>query len=184
MADNRTYKAATMPSLAWIYVWTSRSPVVSSRISSTPEAKGSSMPKRLQCQISHQSSTRHEATAMTWQETYLSAILRAILYADDPSYALQGFRKLDPITSSEAELKFLQTSEALFFKGTSRHTKVTVSYRDLLVHCRMAGWVRSGDSGCQRHVESFINGHFEVLCGRFPVRPGGQSIRKALCQRA
>lgn len=29
---------------------------------------------------------RHEATPAIWQETYLSAILRAILYADDPNY--------------------------------------------------------------------------------------------------
>jgi hypothetical protein len=29
---------------------------------------------------------RHEATAAIWQEVYLSAILRSILYADDPDY--------------------------------------------------------------------------------------------------
>jgi Chs5-Arf1p-binding protein BUD7/BCH1 len=47
----------------------------------------------------------------------LSALLRAILYADDPNYSLQGFRKLDPITSPEGELRFLQAAEALFHKG-------------------------------------------------------------------
>lgn len=61
---------------------------------------------------------RHEATPALWQETYLSAILRAIRYADDASYRLAGYRKLDPITSVEGELKFLEAAEALFFKGT------------------------------------------------------------------
>ncbi|KAJ9107215.1 hypothetical protein QFC20_003750 [Naganishia adeliensis] len=60
---------------------------------------------------------RHEATPALWQETYLSAILRAIRYADDASYRLAGYRKLDPITSVEGELKFLEAAEALFFKG-------------------------------------------------------------------
>lgn len=60
---------------------------------------------------------RHEATPELWQETYLSALLRAICYADDASYRLAGFRKLDPITSPEAEQRFLEAAEALFFKG-------------------------------------------------------------------
>lgn len=60
---------------------------------------------------------RHEASAELWQETYLSAILRAILYADDTNYRLIGYRKLDPITSRESEIRFLQAAEALFTKG-------------------------------------------------------------------
>jgi Chs5-Arf1p-binding protein BUD7/BCH1 len=60
---------------------------------------------------------RHDATPELWQETCLSALLRAILYTDDPSYKLIGYRKLDPITSPEGELRFLQAAEALFMKG-------------------------------------------------------------------
>ncbi|GAA5876079.1 hypothetical protein JCM3774_004498 [Rhodotorula dairenensis] len=60
---------------------------------------------------------RHEATSQMWQEVYLSAILRAILYADDPSYRLAGFRKLDPISSVDAELRFVAAAETAFFKG-------------------------------------------------------------------
>ena len=60
---------------------------------------------------------RHEASAELWQETYLSAILRAVLYADDTNYRLIGYRKLDPITSRESEIRFLQAAEALFTKG-------------------------------------------------------------------
>jgi hypothetical protein len=47
----------------------------------------------------------------------MSALLRAIRYADDASYRLAGYRKLDPITTVEAELRFLQAAEALFFQG-------------------------------------------------------------------
>ena len=60
---------------------------------------------------------RHDATPDLWQETYLSAILRAILYADDPNYRLIGYRKLDPITTRESEVHFLQAAEALFPSG-------------------------------------------------------------------
>ena len=63
--------------------------------------------------------TRHEATPEIWQETYVSAILRAILYSDDPNYWLEAYRKLDPITTPEGELRFLQAAEALFSKGTT-----------------------------------------------------------------
>jgi hypothetical protein len=52
-----------------------------------------------------------------WQETYISALLRAILYSDDPVYGLEAYRKLDPITTPEGELRFLQAAEALFLKG-------------------------------------------------------------------
>ncbi|WWC71485.1 uncharacterized protein I206_105443 [Kwoniella pini CBS 10737] len=60
---------------------------------------------------------KHAATPDLWQETYLSALLRAIRYADDASYRLAGYRKLDPITTPEAEGRFLKAAEALFFKG-------------------------------------------------------------------
>ncbi len=60
---------------------------------------------------------RHETTTEIWQEVYLSALLRAILYADDANYRLAGYRKLDPISSPDAEHRFLQAAENLFFKG-------------------------------------------------------------------
>ena len=47
----------------------------------------------------HRSLHRHAATPELWTETYLSALLRAIRYADDASYRLAGYRKLDPITT-------------------------------------------------------------------------------------
>ncbi|GAC95919.1 hypothetical protein PHSY_003497 [Pseudozyma hubeiensis SY62] len=60
---------------------------------------------------------RHETTPEIWQEVYLSALLRSILYADDANYRLAGYRKLDPIASPDAEHRFLQAAENLFFKG-------------------------------------------------------------------
>ena len=62
---------------------------------------------------------RHEATLEIWQETYVSALLRAILYSDDSTYFLDAYRKLDPIPTPEGELRFLQAAEALFSKGQS-----------------------------------------------------------------
>jgi len=61
---------------------------------------------------------RHNATPEIWQETFLSAILRAILYPDDPTYWLECYRKVDPITTPESELRFLTVAEELFSRGT------------------------------------------------------------------
>ena len=60
---------------------------------------------------------RGEVTPEMWQETYLSAALRAILYSDDANYRLSGYRRLDPIPSPEHEVRFLLAAENLFFKG-------------------------------------------------------------------
>lgn len=57
---------------------------------------------------------RHELTPRLWTEVYLSAVLRAILYADDPSYRLAGYRKLDPIRQTEDEMRFLAAAEQCF----------------------------------------------------------------------
>ncbi|ORE08017.1 chaps-domain-containing protein [Rhizopus microsporus var. microsporus] len=60
---------------------------------------------------------RHEATTAIWQETYLSAVLRAILYSDDSYYRLAGYRKMDPITNLASESRFLEAVDALFWRG-------------------------------------------------------------------
>lgn len=67
---------------------------------------------------------RHEATPEIWTETYVSALLRAILYSDDPAYYLDAYRKLDPITSVESEIRFLQATEQLFMKGAFRRSAI------------------------------------------------------------
>ena len=44
-------------------------------------------------------------------------MLRAILYGDDQSYWLEAYRRLDPISTPETEVKFLEAAEQLFLKG-------------------------------------------------------------------
>lgn len=60
---------------------------------------------------------RHDTTPEIWQETYLSALLRAILYGDDPTFWLEAYRRLDPLTTREGEIRFLEAAEALFAQG-------------------------------------------------------------------
>ncbi|KAG0054999.1 hypothetical protein BGZ83_009874 [Gryganskiella cystojenkinii] len=60
---------------------------------------------------------RQEATAEIWQETYVTAMLRSILYSDDPNYRIPGFRKLDPIPDIAAEARFFEAAEQMFFRG-------------------------------------------------------------------
>ena len=88
---------------------------------------------------------RHEATPEMWQETYVSAILRSILYSDDPTYWLEAYRKLDPITSPEGEIRFLQGAEALFMKGACKlfHFPATLHIG------RVSGWQVGSDPEIQ-----------------------------------
>ncbi|KAF9362559.1 hypothetical protein BGX34_005929 [Mortierella sp. NVP85] len=60
---------------------------------------------------------RQEATSAIWLETYVSAMLRAILYSDDPNYRIPGFRKLDPVPDVDAETRFFEAAEQLFFRA-------------------------------------------------------------------
>ncbi|KAJ9645966.1 bud site selection protein [Coniosporium tulheliwenetii] len=56
-----------------------------------------------------------------WLETYLCSVLRAYSYADDGSgdtiKKIVGVRRFNPVTSTEAEHKFLDAAERLFFNG-------------------------------------------------------------------
>ena len=83
---------------------------------------------------------RHDdPTPEIWQETYVSAVLRSILYSDDPTYWLDAYRRLDPITTPETEDRFLQAAEALFLKGAIR---VHISFPNGSLSSRLAGRVR------------------------------------------
>ena len=52
-----------------------------------------------------------------WLETYLCGVLRAFSYADEQTNRIIGCRRFNPITSTEAEHRFLDAAERLFFKG-------------------------------------------------------------------
>lgn len=56
-----------------------------------------------------------------WLETYLCSVLRAYSYGDcgsgDTIRKIIGVRRFNPVTNTEAEHKFLQAAEKLFFKG-------------------------------------------------------------------
>jgi len=62
-----------------------------------------------------------EATEEHWLETYLCSVLRAYSYADNGSgdtiKRIIGVRRLNPITSTDQENKFLEAAEKLFFSG-------------------------------------------------------------------
>ncbi|KAG0083834.1 hypothetical protein BGZ93_001567 [Podila epicladia] len=60
---------------------------------------------------------RQDITPLMWQETYLSAILRAILHTEDTNHRMPGLRQLEPIPDAAAEKRFFETAEQLFFRG-------------------------------------------------------------------
>lgn len=103
---------------------------------------------------------RHDATPELWQETYVSALLRSILYSDDPNYWLDAYRKLDPITSPDGEIRFLQAAEALFLKGTLLSC---TRYLLLTRFIRLASWLRPRNPSRHCCVKSFNGGNHEVF---------------------
>jgi hypothetical protein len=44
-------------------------------------------------------------------------MIRAILYADDESYRITGYRRLNPVPNKAAERRFLDAAERLFPQG-------------------------------------------------------------------
>ncbi|CAL1708705.1 unnamed protein product [Somion occarium] len=108
---------------------------------------------------------RHEASPEIWLETYLSALLRAILYSDDPNYWLDAYRKLDPITAPEGELRFLKAAEALFMKGWQVGSDPEIQVATVVSnHLTNAIMKYFGDSGRYQHAANL----FEKLVGREP----------------
>ena len=77
----------------------------------------------------------HERRIFLQTAPYLSAMLRAILYGDDQSFWLEAYRRLDPISTPEAEVRFLEAAEQLFLKGKhpllplSAHSSSTIIHR-------------------------------------------------------
>ncbi|KAG2107331.1 Chs5p-Arf1p-binding proteins-domain-containing protein [Suillus cothurnatus] len=94
-----------------------------------------------------------------------SALLRAILYSDDPTYWLEAYRKLDPITTIEGELRFLQAAEALFMKGWQVGSDPEIQVATVVSNHLTAGVMKYfGDSGrCQPAANLF-----EKLAAREP----------------
>ncbi|KAK9765435.1 bud site selection protein [Basidiobolus ranarum] len=67
--------------------------------------------------VVNQKGEKLEAKAEIWHETHISSILRSFLYSDDENYRLSGLRKIDPISNLNAEKRFLESAEQVFFKG-------------------------------------------------------------------
>ncbi|KZV76577.1 chaps-domain-containing protein [Peniophora sp. CONT] len=85
---------------------------------------------------------RHEATPELWLETYLSAILRSILYSSDDTYVLEAWRRLTPVPTPDAELRFIQAAEQLFAKGWQVGSDPEVQVATLTANHLTAGLMR------------------------------------------
>ena len=91
-----------------------------------------------------------------WLETYLCSVLRAYAYADDGSgdtiKKIVGVRRFNPIQTTDAEHKFLDAAERLFFNGRLLKSKFICTGESNSVF-RMATWLRPRDSSPEPCVE-------------------------------
>lgn len=77
------------------------------------------MPGGVDAYVVDQRGERHPINPRVWLEVYVSAMLRSILYADDMTYKLAGYRKMPPLKSLEEEQRFLAAVEQCFPQGWS-----------------------------------------------------------------
>ncbi|KAI9730817.1 MAG: hypothetical protein M1834_005535 [Cirrosporium novae-zelandiae] len=79
------------------------------------------IPGGVECYCIDERGDKRVASEGLWLETFLCGILRAYSYADDGSgdsiKKIVGVRRFNPITSTEAEHKFLEAAEKLFWNG-------------------------------------------------------------------
>lgn len=110
------------------------------------------IPGGVEAYVLDQRNERHPLSPRLWTEVYLSALLRAILYADDATYRLAGYRKVDPIKTLEDEVRFLAAAEQCFTQGAQPNMIIpTAILRDLL------GWQLGSEPEIQ--VASIVNNH-------------------------
>ncbi|RKP12713.1 Chs5p-Arf1p-binding proteins-domain-containing protein, partial [Piptocephalis cylindrospora] len=87
-----------------------------------------SIPGNVACMAVNAMGQEQEMNQDLWLETYVSSILRTILYSDSPDYRLRGFRRFDPIPDINAEIKFLDALVTLYplaaHTGTSSDVQV------------------------------------------------------------
>lgn len=87
------------------------------------------------------------------------------MYSDDPAYWLEAYRKLDPITTPEGELRFLQAAEALFHKGWQVGSDPEIQVATVVSnHLTNAIMKYFGDSGRFQHAANL----FEKLSAKEP----------------
>lgn len=63
---------------------------------------------------------KRPATDEIWTETYLSAMIRSLLFADNENYSfITCWRRLNPLQNPELTERFFEAFETLFFRGPS-----------------------------------------------------------------
>ncbi|KAF3939078.1 hypothetical protein ABW19_dt0209132 [Dactylella cylindrospora] len=86
---------------------------------------------------------RRVATDALWLETYLCSVLRAYAYAEDSVQTrIVGCRRFNPITSTEAEHRFLDAAEKLFSKGWQLGSDPEVQVPNLVANHLTTGVIK------------------------------------------
>lgn len=98
---------------------------------------------------------KKDASEPLWLEAYLCCVLRAYSYADegngDAVRRIVGCRRFNPITNTEAEHKFLDAAERLFFQGKCLHLSFPIFADNL------KGWQLGSEPEIQ--VPNLVSNH-------------------------
>lgn len=79
------------------------------------------IPGGVEAYIVDERGDKHPTTDQIWSETYLSAMIRCLLFADDETYSFISYwSRLNPLSSPPSQtVRFLEAFEKVFFQGPS-----------------------------------------------------------------
>lgn len=101
------------------------------------------IPGSVEAYVVDERGDKRPATDQAWTETYLSAMLRALLFADDENYYFISFwRRLNPLSTPAMALRFFEAFESLFFQGPSLGSVAEVQVPTIVSNYLVDGFLK------------------------------------------
>lgn len=99
------------------------------------------IPGSVEAHVVDDKGDKRPATEDHWTETYMSAMLRSLLFTDDDMYYVTACRRLDPLSRDSGE-KFFSGFEKLFYQGPNLGTVSEVQVATLVSNLLVDGFFK------------------------------------------
>lgn len=101
------------------------------------------IPGSVEAYVVDERGDKRPATDQAWAETYLSAMLRSLLFADDENYAFISFwRRLNPLVNPALAMRFFEAFESLFFHGPTLGSVAEVQVPTIVSNYLVDGFLK------------------------------------------
>lgn len=99
------------------------------------------IPGSVEAHVVDDKGDKRPATEDHWTETYMSAMLRSLLFADDDMYYVTACRRLDPLSKDSGD-KFFSAFEKLFYQGPNLGTVSEIQVATLVSNLLVDGFFK------------------------------------------